>query len=299
MLDEKIRLICLDVEATEKPVIYLTDSEWLTTQRNRRARLAGEDEQEFIPNFRYAVAVTKPYKGTRKNPKPEHFYGIILYLMSNYEVIVGANGTEADDMLAMAQTKDTIICSRDKDLRIVPGWHFSWECGGQRSIGPHQTDVVGSIELIKKSTINPETGKVKALPPSVLGYGLQMFYHQMLAGDTADNIQGLLGFGAVKAVKTLAGLDNAFDLHEKVMAEYKAHDKVEDAQALFDENAALLWMIQEEGVGYVDPSAEFPDPTEGKAPKKSKKDKKKGKGKKGKGKKSKKNKDLDGDKIPF
>jgi hypothetical protein len=36
------------------------------------------------------------------------------------------DGFEADDALALAQTEDTIICSIDKDLLMVPGRHYNW-----------------------------------------------------------------------------------------------------------------------------------------------------------------------------
>lgn len=77
ILDEKIRYICEDVNATEPPIIYITASEHITQQVNRLRKWQGEPLLEFVPNFRYEVAKSRPYKGNRKNPKPEHFYNIV------------------------------------------------------------------------------------------------------------------------------------------------------------------------------------------------------------------------------
>jgi hypothetical protein len=41
MLDEKIRLICLDVDATQPPVLYLTDSPWLNERVNKERKWQG------------------------------------------------------------------------------------------------------------------------------------------------------------------------------------------------------------------------------------------------------------------
>ena len=246
MLDEKIKLICLDVDATEPPILFITDSEWLNKQTNRLRKWKGEPEKPFFKGFRYGIAVTKPYKGTRNNPKPFHFYNIIAYLMANYNVIISEDGYEADDMMTMMQygREDTIICSRDKDLRICPGWHFSWECGQQRSIGPHFTDRIGSLNLVRK--LDPE-GKVKST--ELKGYGLKFFYSQMLTGDVADNIPGLPKVGAVFAYDLLNPLTTEYQLYEVVKTVYI--EKVgEGAKEYFMEQATLLWMAQEQYVPY-------------------------------------------------
>lgn len=245
MLDEKIRLICFDVDADENPIIFITNSQTITDSVNRLRKWQGEELLEFIPNFRYDVAKTKPYKGTRKNPKPFHFYNIVAYLMANYDVRISEDGLEADDMICIHQAnseEDTIICSRDKDLRICPGWHFSWECGQQRSVGPVETDEVGWLELHEKK--DEETGKVK--DRKVIGYGLSFFYYQMLVGDSADNIPGLPKWGLVKAYALLAGLTTKEDLYQTVKTVYKETMGAK-AKEYFLEQGSLLWMVQQKG----------------------------------------------------
>lgn len=233
MFEDKIKLICLEVEATEPPILFLSDNEWLAKQQKR----------EFIPNFRYGVAVTKPYKGTRTNPKPFHFYNLMAYMLGNYEVVVSKDGYEADDEIAMHQYRhwssgqdNTIICSRDKDLRICPGNHYSWECGGQASIGPILVDRVGFVKRDEEAR-------------KTFGFGLAFFFYQMLVGDATDNIPGLPGCGDVFARKLLEGATTEEDLYGRVKQAYK--DKLgPDAKRHFLEQAKLLWIVQERGKNY-------------------------------------------------
>ena len=247
MLDEKIRLICADVEATEDPILFVTDSEEIVRRTNKLRQWQGLPLATFTPNFRYEVAKTKPYKGTRKNPKPFHFYNILFYLMAEYDVRVSEGGLEADDMVCIEQCrsdKDTIICSRDKDLRICPGWHFSWECGGQRSLGPTETDELGWLEMHEKKD---KRGKV--VDRKVFGYGLSFFYYQMLVGDSADNIPGLPKWGPAKAFNVLNGLETKEEMLQAVKSLYK-ETMGKKSKEYFLEQGNLLWMIQKEGQNF-------------------------------------------------
>lgn len=223
LLDAKIKLICDEVGATAPPIIYLSNTEFLSKML----------KCPLVPNFRYDVAKTKPYKGTRNNPKPFHFYNITVYLLANYECVVSRGGLEADDMMCIRQTTpsggETIICSRDKDLRICPGWHYSWECGKQYSVGPTLTDEVGFL--------------TKGVNGKTLGYGLKMFFYQLLVGDSADNIPGLPQVGDAKAYKLLADIPTERECYDLIKDLYieKMGDSAKD---YFFEQSALLWMQQ-------------------------------------------------------
>ena len=77
-------------------------------------------------NFRNDVAVTHPYKFKRKdNEKPYHYQTVKDYLCGQEYTFI-TDGNEADDAMALAQTKETVICTIDKDLDMVPGLHFNW-----------------------------------------------------------------------------------------------------------------------------------------------------------------------------
>lgn len=242
LVDDKIRVINVEVGATEDPLIFLSDSPWLTAQLNRERKFAGKPEREYIPNFRYALAKAKPYKGTRKNPKPFHFYNIIAHLRATYDTRVSEGGLEADDEMGIFQCSreepDTIICSRDKDLRMVPGHHYSWECGNQRSIGPTRTDQLGWLS-------KNESGKF-------IGYGDLFFYYQTLVGDPVDNIPGLPGCGDVAANSILNETHSSEDAYQRVKQAYieKLGDSARD---YFLEQANLLWIRRERDKGYEPP----------------------------------------------
>lgn len=236
LLKTKIEGICFDVNATQPPIIFLSDDEVLARQQGRT----------FVKGFRYDYAKTSPYKGNRVNPKPFHFYNLRAEMFANYETVVALHGFEADDVICQHQFKhydkgevdNTIICSRDKDLRICPGWHFSWECGKQRSVGPAFTPAQGYLE-------QKDNG-------DVLGYGSAFFYYQMLVGDTADHIPGLPNYGKAKAFKLLQGVKTTKEQYKIVKNLYK-QELGEKAKDYFLEQASLLWMYFNEERKYVFP----------------------------------------------
>lgn len=235
-IDYKIKDICKAVGATEKPLIYLTGDEWLVNMK-RRVR---PSLPIYEPNFRIAMAVSKDYKGGRKLDKPLYYNSIRAYLVGCYNAFV-AIGCEADDEMAMEQTRrnnnpelcPSIICTRDKDLRQVPGWHYGWECGRQGEFGPIEYDRVGIIELDRSKS-----------SPKIVGGGFAFFCSQLLTGDVVDNIGGLRGYGPVKVFDTLGLHSTTRDLLGGVRERYTElfgeawRDKLR-------EQANLLWMVRE------------------------------------------------------
>lgn len=122
-------------------------------------------------NFRNDIATIQGYKANRKDArKPEHYEAIWDYLTTYYGAIT-LKSIESDDALAMCQTKDTVICSIDKDLLQVPGFHYDW-------VGDYKT------------LVSPDVG-------------LRKLYQQVLTGDSTDNIPGIRGIGPVKARKII------------------------------------------------------------------------------------------------
>lgn len=223
MVDEKIQDIVEKAGANEW-VGYLSDS---------------------ASNFRLDVATILPYKGNRSgNEKPPRYQMLRDYLLDNYPDNVSlVTGMEADDQLAIDQyedysrsyaarvdhytadpvsfsnnTKDycnTIICTIDKDLEMVPGWHYRWAKGSSPEVGPWFQTEIG---------------------------GLRCFYKQLLTGDNVDNIKGLHGVG--KKSKLLDYIDECDD--EWMMAAHVYGEYFKRfghyAASFMRENAALLWM---------------------------------------------------------
>lgn len=233
LLNDRIRGICLDCDATEPPTLFFTGNSHAVRLLNRLRQQEGLNPLHLPQQFREVVATTKPYKGTRKNEKPFHFNNITAYLLANYDCRV-ALGLEADDLMALEQSSrpdnSTIICSRDKDLRMVPGWHFGWECGEQPSFGPELVDKRGRLWYDNR-------GEVK-------GTGLKFFFYQMLVGDTVDNIAGCRKIGTKKAMKALGPLNTKKEHEDCIIELYKKQWGAEWKEKL-EEMSKLLWMVRQ------------------------------------------------------
>jgi len=211
LIDNRIKEICAAVYATEKPRLFLTGK----------------------GNFRYDIAKRREYKGNRKQIKPFHYKYIRAYLCSQWDAEI-VDGMEADDAMAIAQTerieqRDTIICSRDKDLRIVPGYGYGWEAGKQGSWGPHWIDEMGTLELKG--------------PKKLIGTGLKFFYSQLLTGDATDCYDGLPGCGPIRAYEVLKECKTEEELYQAVLSAYQAKFP-EEAVAMIEEQAHLAWMVR-------------------------------------------------------
>jgi 5'-3' exonuclease len=192
----------------------------------------GTEEPQTIfltegPTFRFELAKTKPYKGTRKENKPWHYANLSAYMKGTLNTVVVDTGIEADDALAIEHVSSngtTVLCSRDKDLRQVPGWFFSWELGRQPSFGPHWITKEGSLEISENHL-------------KLMGTGLSSFYSQVLTGDVVDNIPGLHGCGPVAAYHALSKTDNPEELFATVQSMYNNDE-------LLLEQGRLCWMTR-------------------------------------------------------
>ncbi|WP_258304898.1 hypothetical protein, partial [Escherichia coli] len=135
---------------------------------------------------------------------------------------------EADDgfgFISMNCPLD-VIATRDKDMRMLPGWHLNWD----------------TYELVKV-----EPGQF-ALEAGGKLYGHKWFWTQMLWGDAADNTPGLpkhpdfpRGVGEVAASKLLAFAHDDDSAAHAVAQAYKAHYGNEWADR-YVEQASLLWI---------------------------------------------------------
>lgn len=163
-------------------------------------------------NFRNEVAITAPYKGTRKADKPYHF-GLLREYMQKSWGFIEVEGMEADDKLGIEAYKhdpeETIIVSIDKDLDMIRGNHYNF------------------VKEVQYEITEEEA--------------IRNFYLQMLTGDKVDNIIGLAGIGPVKSKKMLADCKTEKEMYDVVL---KAYDNNLDRVI---ENGRLLWILREEG----------------------------------------------------
>ena len=202
-------------------------------------------------NFRYDIATVKPYKGNRSD-KPKPFYlESTRKLLESYGAVV-CDGMEADDMLAVRaremEYKDCCICSRDKDLRMVPCMQYSWEVGLQPEWGPELVDTLGELHFRFSDKILKNGEKSNAIK-KVWGTGLKWFYAQLIIGDATDNISGLEGKGGGLVHQVIHPCTSEEELFTAAFSAYT--DKYGDTAAeRLLEQGRLLWMhdtLDEEG----------------------------------------------------
>lgn len=210
ILDARVSVICQRVEATQPPIFFLTGKK----------------------NFRNDIAKRQKYKDRASN-KPFHYLNVYAYIKGKYDYRL-TEGLEADDLMAIEQTNrpdETIICSRDKDLRQVSGWQYGWELENQPEFGPERVEAMGRLQLSK------DRKKLK-------GTGILYFYSQVLTGDRVDSIPGLPNCGPVKAYEILEGKTTE---EEAFQAVYEAYQVVfgERAGEELLEQGRLLWMTRE------------------------------------------------------
>lgn len=176
------------------------------------------------PTFRHKLATTAPYKGNRKaSSKPLLYESARKYLQNKCNVDV-VEGVEADDVLGILQSEDTctIIASIDKDLLMIPGYHFN--INSKEVIV--STDP-GSLTITKSKV----TGKL-----DLKGTGFKWFCAQMLLGDAVDNIiKPKKGLGPRKVFNLLDPLKTKDEMFNKIKEFYPTEERLH-------ENAQLLWI---------------------------------------------------------
>lgn len=171
-------------------------------------------------NGRMLVRAAKPYQGQRKGKsKPPLLEPLREALMDKanwlpeFEVRMHYD-IEADDAMIIQahQLQDRgVVWSDDKDLRCTPYHYYEQSLGTVQGFEPH-----GYIE----QKLTP-AGNLK-----VIGRGPVFFWAQMLMGDTADNIAGLLRYngqlcGPAGALKVLGGVRNRDEAANLVLAGYR------------------------------------------------------------------------------
>ena len=209
-------------------------------------------------NFRDQVAKRKGYKANRDpDAKPYHITNARVYITSRYNTYT-SNGCEADDLLCISQAEnlrrkdisfsqekaETVICTRDKDLRQCRGWHYGWEVGNQPEYKLRLVDELGDLDAKFIEGVSAKTGRPTRRFKKLSGTGLKWFYAQMLTGDNCDNIPGLKGVGGGKAYELLSELESEADLLGVVIAEYqRVYEDSWEVEMM--EQAHLVYMINE------------------------------------------------------
>mgnify|MGYP003643188207 FL=1 len=165
----------------------------------------------LTPKKTFRNKVRDDYKGNRKGiAKPVHLDAIRTYLVSIYKAVV-VNNIEADDALGLKQDDTTCIASIDKDLLMCEGRHYNFVKKEQKFVTPEE--------------------------------GTRFFYQQMITGDTADNILGIRGLGAVKASKLLQDTARK-DWDSMIIDLYIKEFGYDEGRNRCVQNSQLLWILQ-------------------------------------------------------
>ena len=180
---------------------------------------------------RAAIAYTKPYQGQRKGQRPKNWQYLRDYIGQG---LAGPVKTvfdrEADDLagfMSQAYGGNSVLCSRDKDFRMLPGLHLNWDTYELVHVPADQWCVEAGDKV----------------------YGLKWWAIQMLWGDAADNIPGLpkhpdfmRGVGEVAANKLLAFANDHISAVDALHSAYRAWWGDAEWADRFAEQAALLWI---------------------------------------------------------
>ena len=176
-------------------------------------------------NFRHRI--DPEYKANRRGQRvPANLLEAKEYLKTQWQAHIYPDH-EADDALGILQyheflLKDkqpdkceTIICTIDKDLDMIPGWHYNWYRDETYWIEEHEA--------------------------------LRIFYEQLLKGDKVDNIIGLKGVGPVKAAGLLKDVTTEEEMWRICVQNYVTEEQDEEnGNTRCLKNARLLWILRKQ-----------------------------------------------------
>lgn len=161
-------------------------------------------EANFSDSYKMAIGgennfrklIYPAYKSNRHGPNVQQnlFVPVLRNLLVEHGMAVQAHGMEADDLLRIwaeeykEQNTQFVICSVDKDLRMIDGMHWLMR---------HKKHLVMSKEE-----------------------SMRFYYEQLLSGDPTDAIKGVPKIGPVKAKACLANCETEQDFQEAVQQVY-------------------------------------------------------------------------------
>ena len=193
------------------------------------------------PVFRHKLALTAPYKGTRKE-KPEWYVQlspvIKKFLESKYgfQTVVGIEVDDAMSMIAnthklesllspservdieLGSNTELILASKDKDMLQIEGKHYNYSTDTWLLVTEEQSE--------------------------------KNIWEQVLKGDSSDSVQGIPGIGAKKA-ETMLGEHPVERYPFIALAAYIKYFGIRVGALKFAEACNLLIMLAEGEVAIV------------------------------------------------
>jgi len=214
---------------------------FLTKSMHVRVHLTACDS---LKAGRFMVNAVKPYQGQRKGKSKPSLLEPLREAITDssnwipeFSVVLHRE-VEADDGMiteAYMHKENSLIWSDDKDLRMTPYPYWDKERGVVMRSEPF-----GYVQM--KYT---PAGTAKCV-----GQGPLFFWAQMLMGDTADNIKGVLTYDG-----KLCGPAGAYSALQHIKCEHAAANTVIDAYRSIDQNPLpegyLLWLLRWHGDSFV------------------------------------------------
>jgi 5'-3' exonuclease len=143
-------------------------------------------------NFRYEV--DPYYKKNRSSNGIKVYADYIKDRALKLGMAIASDGCESDDIIRMwaeelrAEDKDFVVCTTDKDLKMIPGKHYHLKTKQIITVSEHEA---------------------------------WMSYHQqLLMGDSVDSIPGIWKMGPVKSSKALKDCDTLESFQDVVIDQY-------------------------------------------------------------------------------
>ena len=237
----KVRRLDTAIQRFQRAVLermYLTKSEMASVHLTKsgsykcgRSLMKGVKPYQGQRNGKVKPALLEPLREAmqhRENWLPE--FRVVLH-----------DQLEADDGMVMEAEElahTCVVSSEDKDLRLT---RYMWHCIETGRIYPALTQDDGFLEL--KFT---PAGTAK-----IAGRGPLFFWGQMLAGDSADNVRGLIKVGP-----TLCGPVKAVSVLEGVTDQHEAANRVIELYSQINQNPLpegyCLWLWRRPGDNFLE-----------------------------------------------
>ena len=149
-------------------------------------------------------AICENYKAKRKrnNWVSQLRKALISEGSTNYHF---SDQWEADDLIAdyaKSTDKEYIICSIDKDLQQIQGYHYNYQ------------------KMYEGKGADREYIGRKGLSHTSSSESIHFLATQMLMGDAGDGIQGIKGIGKMRAAKILKHCKNEYSYFRTIVNKY-------------------------------------------------------------------------------
>ena len=188
------------------------------------AAQADDYELHLTGDSSFRKIVAPWYKANRKGmAKPENLYAIKQLMVDEWDAFYAPEGFEADDSVAqevfrcIALDEDYVICSIDKDMDTLPGWHYRWPTHNKAEKLYFVTDYQASYN----------------------------YWTQVLVGDSADGIKGIPWVGPKTAFTLLQGCKTEDDFYSAVLAAYRERMTTEENGMSIEEATEYFYVNME------------------------------------------------------